>query len=71
MSADGNKEFLERHGEALQEISKVLAKQAPPTHELFLAMAHIVADLLQQYEGALTQIEKTKRNAGKRERRAH
>ncbi len=71
MSADGDKAFIEAHADALVEISKVLAKQAPPTFELFEAMARILAELLTQHEGVLAQVEKTKRNAGKRERRAH
>lgn len=68
MSADA--EFMDRHREALLGISKVLARQAEPTHELFTSMAEILAELLQQHEGALAQIEKTKRNADKRERRS-
>ncbi len=68
---DGNKEFIDRHGPSMVEISKVLAGQAEPTRELFIAMASILSELLAQHEGALEQIDKTRRNAGKRERRAH
>lgn len=71
MIGKGDKEWLEKHGPSLQEISKVLAGQAVPTRELFVEMAQIMAELLQQHEGALAQIEKTQRNADKRERRAH
>ena len=70
MSVEGDKAFMEKHKDTLLQASQVLAGQLEPTRELFVGLSQVLAELLKQHEGALAQIEKTKRNADKRERKA-
>lgn len=66
----GDAEFMERHKETLLLTSQVLAGQAEPTRELFVALSHVLAEVLKQHEGALALLERRDRNEAKRERKA-